>query len=82
MAEGCQWEGEAAPVAGPDDLVAMRVHGLLANGMGGYDWAGLPVICAWLGVEDVAGLMTRLQAVRSYLNAKDDDAEDAKGKAK
>lgn len=42
------------------------VYRLLANGAGGIDWAGLPLLCGWLGVTDVEGLMLRLVAIRMH----------------
>ena len=39
---------------------------LLANGMGGLDWAGLPLVCGWLGVHDVEGLMQRLAIIKRH----------------
>lgn len=38
----------------------------LANGMGGLDWAGLPLVCAWMGVEDVDGLVQRLLVIKTH----------------
>lgn len=34
--------------------------------MGGIDWQGLPLLCGWLGVQDVEGLMHRLVAIRMH----------------
>jgi hypothetical protein len=42
------------------------VAGLLANGMGGLDWAGLPLVCEWLGVDDVDGLLLRLSVIKAH----------------
>lgn len=42
------------------------MYRLLANGMGGIDWQGLPLLCGWLGVQDVEGLMHRLVAIRMH----------------
>lgn len=39
---------------------------LLANGQGGFDWAGLPLLVGWLGIEDVEGLMTRLAVMKLH----------------
>lgn len=46
---------------------------LLANGMGGFDWAGLPLVCGWLGVQDIEGLMDRLQVIKLHRKRKDTD---------
>lgn len=72
------WEGEAAPVASADDHAAIRVHAMLSNGMGGYDWAGLPLMVEWIGVQDVEGLLARLHAIRQHM-AQDDDKPTPKG---
>lgn len=42
------------------------MHALLANGMGGIDWAGLPLACAWLGVRDVDALLQRLLLIKTH----------------
>lgn len=44
----------------------MNVAALLANGMGGIDWAGLPLICGLLGIEDVEGLVMRLGIIKTH----------------
>lgn len=47
---------------------------MLSNGMGGIDWAGLPMACAYFGVRDVDGLLLRLMVMKTYdPSAKDDD---------
>ena len=60
------WEGEDQPTASPDDAVAFRAYSLLSNGMGGIDWAGLPLVCEWLGVSDVDGLLHRLSVIKAH----------------
>lgn len=44
----------------------MVAFNLLANGMGGIDWAGLPLVCGWLGIADVEGLMQRLSVIKLH----------------
>ncbi len=44
----------------------MAVFNLLANGMGGIDWQGLPLVCGWLGISDVEGLMERLAVIKLH----------------
>lgn len=39
---------------------------MLANGMGGIDWQGLPVACAYRGVRDVEMLIHRLLLIKAY----------------
>jgi hypothetical protein len=34
--------------------------------MGGIDWAGLPLACAWLGVRDVDGMLQRLLLIKTH----------------
>lgn len=38
----------------------------MANGMGGIDWAGLQVVVALLGVEDLEDLLFRLEVIRTH----------------
>jgi len=51
--------------------MALAVYRLLANGSGGIDWQGLPLVTGWLGVSDVEGLMQRLVAIRLHRPAKE-----------
>ena len=39
---------------------------MLSNGMGGLDWAGLPVVAAYWGVTDMEGLMHRLYVMKIH----------------
>lgn len=65
-AAGIQYEGEDPPEATPDDAVALRVLRMLSNGMGGIDWAGLPLACAIHSVDDVEMLVHRLVAAKNH----------------
>lgn len=47
-------------------MIASNVYAMLANGMGGLDWAGLPLACAYHGVRDVEGLMQRLLVIKLH----------------
>lgn len=51
------------------------MYRLLANGMGGVDWAGLPLVAGWMGVTDIDGLMQRLVAIRMHQPDKADKAD-------
>lgn len=44
----------------------MRAFNLLHNGMGGLDWAGLPLVVELLGVTDIELLLVRLQVIREH----------------
>ena len=44
---------------------------MLANGMGGIDWAGLPLACAYHGVRDIEGLLHRLYVMQTHRNPKE-----------
>lgn len=70
---GIQYEGETPPPPTDDDVMAIRVFNGLANGMGGLDWAGLPLLCAYHGVRDVEGLLHRLLVIKAH--RKPDDAD-------
>lgn len=52
--------------ASTDDVLAIQAWNLLANGMGGLDWAGLPLVVAHLGITDVASLLHRLQVIKAH----------------
>jgi hypothetical protein len=49
-----------------EDRLALQAWCFLANGAGGIDWAGLPIVAAHLGITDVDGLMHRLYTLRTY----------------
>ena len=38
----------------------------LANGMGGIDWTGLPLLASLYGVQDVEGLIDRLIVIKTH----------------
>lgn len=63
-AAGIQYEGEHPPQPSHEDGIAMRAWALLANPAGGLEWAGLPLVCEWLGVQDVDGLLWRLGVIK------------------
>lgn len=46
--------------------MAVRAWNMLANGMGGIDWSGLPLVCALLGVRDVELLVERLLVIKTH----------------
>ncbi len=46
--------------------MAARARNLLANGMGGIDWAGLPLVCAYLGVTQIEPFIDALQVLVTY----------------
>jgi hypothetical protein len=48
------------------DALALKAWGFLANGSGGIEWSGLPVVAAHLGITDLDGLMHRLYTLRTY----------------
>lgn len=52
---------------------------LLADGNGGLQWAGLPLVCGWLGVRDVEGLMQRLALIKLHRKDKTEDTIDGTG---
>ena len=54
----------------PDDL-AIECWNFLSNGMGGVDWSGFDLFCAYRGVDDIEGLIDRLIVIRSHDPSKD-----------
>lgn len=59
-------EGQEPPDQDEEEAMAIAVVNALKNGQGGLDWAGLPVVCEWLGVADVAGLLQRLVVIKTW----------------
>jgi hypothetical protein len=49
-----------------EDAQALKSFRLMSNGMGGLDWAGLPLAVARYGVRDVAGLIDRLLIIKGH----------------
>lgn len=49
--------------------------------MGGLDWAGLPLVCGWLGIEDHEGLMQRLTLIKAHRKADEKDQPHGTGNA-
>jgi hypothetical protein len=52
--------------------MATHVHAMLANGMGGLDWAGLPLACAYYGVGDIEAMVHRLMVIKLHRTQKDE----------
>lgn len=50
----------------------MQAYNLLSNGMGGLDWAGLEVVCAYLGITDVEPLIHALGVIKAHQPPKPD----------
>lgn len=48
------------------------VWNYLHNGHGGFDWAGLPLVVALLGIDDVEALMHRLLVIKTHKPPKQD----------
>jgi hypothetical protein len=60
-------------VATEADLHALKAWNLLRSGdSSSFDWNGLPLVAGLLGIDDVEGLVTRLQAIKTYARKKDD----------
>jgi hypothetical protein len=48
---------------------------MLNNGMGGIDWAGLPVAVELYRVRDVEGLVERLLVAKAYKKPADEEKD-------
>lgn len=46
--------------------MALRIYNALANGMGGIDWQGLPLMVALHQVDDVELLIERLLTIKYH----------------
>jgi len=46
--------------------LAIKAWNLLANGMGGLDWAGLPLVVDLLGIEDIEALVDALLVIKTH----------------
>lgn len=56
--------------------MAARARNLLHNGMGGIDWAGIPLVCAYLGVTQIEPFVDALQVLLTYEPPSDKDGKD------
>lgn len=63
---GVRYEGEPPPSASHDEALAIRAWNLLADGNGGVHWQGLEIVACWLGIADIDGLLTRLEAIKTH----------------
>lgn len=52
--------------------MALEAWRYLANGGGGIDWAGLPIVVELLGVGDVERLLRRLKLIKNYRSPKEE----------
>lgn len=68
---GIQFEGETPPSASPADQLAIRAYNLLTDGMGGLNWAGLPLVAGWLGIQDLDALLARLEVIKLHRPAEE-----------
>ena len=68
--QGVQYDGEEAQPAlvleDPFLRLVPQAWALLANGMGGIDWAGLPVVAAHLGIDDTHRLIDCLYTMKTH----------------
>lgn len=39
---------------------------MLKNCMGGLDWAGVPYVCAHLGLDNVPALLDAIHTIKTY----------------
>lgn len=56
--------------------MAARARNLLQNGMGGIDWSGLPLVCAYLGVTQIEPFIDALQVLLNYEPPSDQGGKD------
>lgn len=63
---GIEYEGEPPPEPGHCEVQAIQAWNLLSDGAGGIDWSGMPLVCEYLGIDDLDGLIGRLQAIRQH----------------
>lgn len=49
---------------------------MLANGMGAIDWAGLPIVVALLGIDDVEAFVGHLMTIKHFRPDRPDQPED------
>lgn len=66
MHAGVELEGEDPPQPTGEDVMALRVYAMLANGMGGLDWAALPLAAAFVGVADLERLVDDLVTIKLH----------------
>ena len=65
--------GEEPPEVSPLQHIHMRAFELLRTGMGGIDWAGLPLVVEHLGIEDVPALIDAVHTIINFKPPKDEE---------
>ena len=51
---------------------------MLSNGMGGMDWAGLPIVAELLGIDDIDALVHRLMTIKAWRPDGDNNSDNNK----
>lgn len=51
----------------PEGALAIKAWNWLQNGSNAIDWAGLPIVCALLGVRDVERLLHDLLTIKTHM---------------
>lgn len=46
---------------------------MLSNGMGGLDWAGLPLVAELLGIDDLEAFIRQLMTIKTHRPDKNED---------
>lgn len=54
----------------------MQAYNLLSNGMGGIDWAGLPLVVAHLGIERIDVLIDTMATIKTHQPREDEAPAD------
>lgn len=65
--------GSERPKWSDADALATKVYALCANGMGGLDWSAVPLQAARYGVDDVEGLLDRLEVIKLHRRPEKED---------
>ena len=55
-----------------EDDIAITAFNFLCDGMGGIGWAGLELVAAKFGVEDIDDLMDRLLVIKMHKPPEED----------
>ena len=61
-----------------EDALAIQAYNMLADGNGAINWAGLPLIAAYLGIQHIEPLMHRLTLIKLHRPPEEPGAGDAR----
>lgn len=73
LLEAGQYEGEASPEQNPEHTLVIQAWNMVSDGTGSVDWAGVPIVAAMLGIEDLETFIRRLMTIKHHRPGESND---------